>query len=329
MNLTERITEQRRIKGWSQEELAYRLGVSRQAVSKWESSQSTPDLERIIQMSELFGVTTDWLLKGEIRESYRNEEDQRQQNIRIVTREEAMDFLNQRSLKAQKIAFATMLCIVSPAPLIVLVAMAEQGIAGFSDNTAALIGLIALFGMIAYAVYLFIISGAKEEPYRFLKTRSYELEAGVAERIMERKSRYMVTYHQGISSGVVLCILSVVPLLASGLLELNDTMVVGSVGLLLVIVASGVRMIICVSIIRSGFSVLLQEEEYSVSARKRKENKKNDIISSTYWSIVTAGYLLWSFLSHDWHITWLVFAVAGVLYEPVRMFVSYSVHEDR
>ena len=326
MNLSERITEQRRIKGWSQEELAYRLGVSRQAVSKWESSQSTPDLERIIQMSELFGVTTDWLLKGEIRESYRNEEDQRQQNIRIVTREEAMDFLNQRSLKAQKIAFATMLCIVSPAPLIVLVAMAEQGIAGFSDNTAALIGLIALFGMIAYAVYLFMISGAKEEPYRFLKTESYELEAGVAERIMERKSRYMVTYHQGISSGVVLCILSVVPLLASVLLE-RDVMVVGSVGLLLVIVAFGVRKIICVSMIRSGFSVLLQDEEYSVSARK--ENQKNDMISSTYWSIVTAGYLLWSFLSHDWHITWLVFAVAGVLYEPVKMFVSSLMHVDR
>ena len=326
MNLSERITEQRRIRGWSQEELAYRLGVSRQAVSKWESSQSTPDLERIIQMSELFGVTTDWLLKGEIIESYSYEEDPKQQNIRIVTREEAMDFLNQRSLKAQKIAFATMLCIVSPAPLIILAAMAEQGIPGLSDNTAALIGLIALFGMIAYAVYLFMISGAKEEPYRFLKTEPYELEAGAAERIMERKSRYMVTYHQGISTGVVLCILSVVPLLASVLLE-RDVMVVGSVGLLLVIVASGVRKIICVSMIRSGFSVLLQDEEYSVSARK--ENQKNDMISSTYWSIVTAGYLLWSFLSHDWHITWLVFVVAGVLYEPVKMFVSSLMHVDR
>ena len=236
-------------------------------------------------------------------------------------------FLNQRSLKAQKIAFAAMLCIVSPAPLIILAAMAEQGIPGLSDNTAALIGLIALFGMIAYAVYLFMISGAKEEPYRFLKTESYELEAGAAERIMERKSRYMVTYHQGISTGVVLCILSVVPLLASGLLEMNDVMVVGSVGLLLVIVASGVRKIICVSMIRSGFSVLLQDDEYSVSARK--ENQKNDMISSTYWSIVTAGYLLWSFLSHDWHITWLVFVVAGVLYEPVKMFVSSLMHVDR
>lgn len=326
MNLSERITEQRRIRGWSQEELAYRLGVSRQAVSKWESSQSTPDMERIIQMSELFGVTTDWLLKGEIIESYSYEEDPKQQNIRIVTREEAMDFLNQRSLKAQKIAFATMLCIVSPAPLIILAAMAEQGIPGLSDNTAALIGLIALFGMIAYAVYLFMISGAKEEPYRFLKTEPYELEAGAAERIMERKSRYMVTYHQGISTGVVLCILSVVPLLASVLLE-RDVMVVGSVGLLLVIVAFGVRKIICVSMIRSGFSVLLQDEEYSVSARK--ENQKNDMISSTYWSIVTAGYLLWSFLSHDWHITWLVFVVAGVLYEPVRMFASSLMHVDR
>ncbi len=277
-------------------------------------------------MSELFGVTTDWLLKGEIIESYSYEEDPKQQNIRIVTREEAMDFLNQRSLKAQKIAFATMLCIVSPAPLIILAAMAEQGIPGLSDNTAALIGLIALFGMIAYAVYLFMISGAKEEPYRFLKTEPYELEAGAAERIMERKSRYMVTYHQGISTGVVLCILSVVPLLASVLLE-RDVMVVGSVGLLLVIVASGVRKIICVSMIRSGFSVLLQDEGYSVSARK--ENQKNDMISSTYWSIVTAGYLLCSFLSHDWHITWLVFVVAGVLYEPVKMFVSSLMHVDR
>ena len=48
----------------SQEELADRMGVSRQAVSKWESEQSTPDLEKIIIMSELFGVTTDYILKG-------------------------------------------------------------------------------------------------------------------------------------------------------------------------------------------------------------------------------------------------------------------------
>lgn len=64
MNLADRIQHLRKSNGMSQEELADKVGVSRQAVSKWESGQSTPDLEKIIIMSDLFGVTTDYLLKG-------------------------------------------------------------------------------------------------------------------------------------------------------------------------------------------------------------------------------------------------------------------------
>jgi len=48
----------------SQEQLADAVGVSRQAVSKWESEQATPDLEKVVAMSEIFEVTTDYLLKG-------------------------------------------------------------------------------------------------------------------------------------------------------------------------------------------------------------------------------------------------------------------------
>ena len=64
MNLADRIQDLRKRRGLPQEELADKLGVSRQAVSKWESGQSTPDIERIILMSEFFEVTTDYLLKG-------------------------------------------------------------------------------------------------------------------------------------------------------------------------------------------------------------------------------------------------------------------------
>lgn len=64
MNMSDRIQYLRKSKGISQEELADKIGVSRQAVSKWESEQSSPDLEKIIIMSELFDVTTDYLLKG-------------------------------------------------------------------------------------------------------------------------------------------------------------------------------------------------------------------------------------------------------------------------
>ncbi len=64
MNMADRIQYLRKTKGFSQEELADKVGVSRQAVSKWESEQSTPDLEKVIIMSELFEVTTDYILKG-------------------------------------------------------------------------------------------------------------------------------------------------------------------------------------------------------------------------------------------------------------------------
>lgn len=64
MNIADRIQHLRKSKGVSQEELADKIGVSRQAVSKWESEQSTPDLEKIIIMSDFFGVTTDYILKG-------------------------------------------------------------------------------------------------------------------------------------------------------------------------------------------------------------------------------------------------------------------------
>ena len=65
MSLGDKIAELRRQRGWSQENLAERLGVTRQSVSKWESGASVPDLDKIIGLSELFGVTTDYLLGRE------------------------------------------------------------------------------------------------------------------------------------------------------------------------------------------------------------------------------------------------------------------------
>ena len=64
MNVADRILSLRKINSLSQEELADKIGVSRQAVSKWESEQSLPDIEKIILLSEYFDVTTDYLLRG-------------------------------------------------------------------------------------------------------------------------------------------------------------------------------------------------------------------------------------------------------------------------
>jgi Predicted transcriptional regulators len=64
MTIADRIQSLRKVKGISQEQLADKIGVSRQAVSKWESEQSSPDLEKIILLSDYIEVTTDYILKG-------------------------------------------------------------------------------------------------------------------------------------------------------------------------------------------------------------------------------------------------------------------------
>ena len=76
MILADKITALRKKASWSQEELAEQLGVTRQSVSKWEGAQSVPDMDKVVQMSRLFGVTTDFLLKDELSE----EEDYTREN---------------------------------------------------------------------------------------------------------------------------------------------------------------------------------------------------------------------------------------------------------
>ena len=76
MILADKLTALRKKAGWSQEELAEQLGVTRQSVSKWEGAQSVPDMDKVGQMSRLFGVTTDFLLKDELSE----EEDYTREN---------------------------------------------------------------------------------------------------------------------------------------------------------------------------------------------------------------------------------------------------------
>ena len=93
MLLAEKIVSLRKKAGWSQEELAEKLDVTRQSVSKWESAQSIPDINKILQMSTLFGVSTDYLLKEEQEEPEFILNEDSGSTRRRVSMEEANRFL--------------------------------------------------------------------------------------------------------------------------------------------------------------------------------------------------------------------------------------------
>ena len=120
MILADKIIRLRKKNGWSQEELANKMNVSRQAVSKWEGAQTIPDLEKILQLSILFGVSTDYLLKDEIEDEELTNDSSSDTTIKRISLVEANAYLEQRKKASWRIALATFLCILSPITLIVL-----------------------------------------------------------------------------------------------------------------------------------------------------------------------------------------------------------------
>ena len=68
MDLNEKLFELRKKNNWSQEELAEKLDVSRQTVSKWESSKSIPELDKLVKLSEIYGISLDELIKDKFQE---------------------------------------------------------------------------------------------------------------------------------------------------------------------------------------------------------------------------------------------------------------------
>ena len=321
MLLADKIVTLRKRAGWSQEELAAQLGVSRQSVSKWEGAQSVPDMQKVVQMSRLFGVTTDYLLKEELGEPEPAPAES-DAPLRCVTMEQAADYLAQRQAAAPKLALATLLCVLSPVALLLLAALSDRPGAALSENAAAGIGLCVLLVLVAAAVAVFITCAAQVKAYAFLESEPFETAYGVTGMVRERRAAAAPEHTRGKVAGTVLCILSAVPLFIAVCLDGSDLLYVGAVCLLLVLAGVGSALFVYGGVYQAAMDRLLEEGDY-VRPRKR-QNGVVGAISSIYWLTVTAAYLLWTF-GPWWDAqpqnTWILWAAAGVLYGAVMALV--------
>ncbi len=320
MILAEKIMKYRKENGWSQEDLAAQLGVSRQSVSKWESTASIPDLDKILKMSELFGVSTDYLLKDDLEEEpgivkIKDKPDTSMENIRKVSVEDANTFMDLREKAARKVALGVALCITSPLLLIILAGWADAKMFGLSENMAAGIGVIVLLLMVAGAVTLFILNGMKLEPYEYLEKELLELEYGVAGIAQKKHEEFGPAFKKCIACGVALCIVCAVPLMIAVAFATSEIITVYCVGLLLLLVALGVYLFVWSGMIHDSYLILLEEGDHT--REKKLEEKRNENLAKVYWSITLALYLGYSLITMKWNISWVIWPVAGILYAAV------------
>lgn len=325
MILADKIADLRKKNGWSQEELANQLGVSRQAVSKWESASSIPDLDKIVKMSLIFGVSTDYLLKDSLEEGRESEEvmeyntaelEMDGKAIQMISMESANVYLKLLQQISSKIALGVSLCILSPIMLIGLTGVSDQKEGMILSAEASVgIGMTILLLMVAVAAAIFIIYGRKIEAYDFLEKEPIELTYGVKGLVEKEKLGYEAAHSRKLVLGIVLCILSAVPIMVLAVSDKNGMLTIVGVNLCLILVSVGVYLLVSTGIVYGGFQRLLEEGDYT--RNQKIENKRNDVINKIYWCSVTAIYLGWSFTTMEWEKTWIVWPVAGVFYGAV------------
>lgn len=331
MIFADKLIQLRKKSGWSQEELAEKMNVTRQSVSKWEGAQSIPDMNKMLLLSRLFDVSLDYLLKDEIEEDPAREEGPVQETeipgpARRVSMEEANRFLKIKFETARLVALGVFLCIISPVCLICLGAASERPGSWISENAAGGIGMITLLVLIAVAVMLFILVGNRTEQFAYLEKEIFETEYGVSGMVKERRENYRNTYTRSNIIGTSLCILSLVPMFGCLIFTENDFFMALMVSLLLILVGIGVIFFVRAGIPWASFEKLLQEGDYTKS-RKRNQPLQ-DTVATIYWLAATAIYLAWSFCTSDWERTWIVWPVAGVVYALVAVIVGRIGKED-
>ncbi len=330
MILADKIINDRKKNGWSQEELADMLEVSRQSVSKWEGAQSVPDLQKIIKMAEIFSVSTDYLLKDEIEPDntaiYRQDVVDHSSPIRKVTMEEASEYIKLRKQVMPRIALGVMLCITCPVMLIFLAGLQHEKLIGLSEGVVTAIGLLFLFAQVGYAVYSFIVNGMKLSGFDFLEHQVFETEYGVDGMAKEKLAENQAVNTRALTTGVLLCVLGCVPLVICSVLQAPKVIIMSMVCLLLIAVAVAVYLFISICAVNSSYKVLLQTEDYSPESKKK--NKKLEGLTRIYWLAVVVIFLTVSFLTNRWDRTWIIWAVSGVLFALIRVIAESLIKAD-
>ena len=314
MKLADKIIKLRKQSGWSQEDLAEKMSVSRQSVSKWESAASIPDLNKIIRLSEIFSVPTDYLLKDEVELTSGIEED-RDLPLAKVKLDEARAYLAAKEKIAGILATASLIFVYSVLPLFLLQAYSQTDDTLISSNQAAGIGLVTLFLMVIIGVMAAISTLKYKRNFEKIEESDFELEYGVESILDEQAEDYKHVFVFRLALSVGMFIFAVLPLIISSFLTDLEWIMILMLSLMIAIIGAGVYILVPAVSKHTAYNRLLGRGDFAPS--RRAETKMAEKIGAVYWPLMVAIYLGWSFLTMDWHITWIVWPVAGVSFAAV------------
>ena len=287
MSLSDNLQNLRKIKNMSQEELAEKLNVSRQAVSKWESGNGYPETEKIISICEIFDCSMDELVKGKITEDVKKEKNE-------------YDSVMSKIAKSTSFAIGLILLGVSIMLTILGLAPNEQ-----AEDQYALIGVVMILIAVAFAVPIFIMDNMKLENFK----KKNKTVANIYSE--EELDSGKIKATKFIALGTALILIGVVVMMTlTGLNVFGEDSVL-QVASLMYFVTVGASLIVYGGKQQEKYEI---EEYNKVNSDEYKDvEKKIGSICGVIMIIATIIYFIWGFIFNSWNINWCVYPVGGML----------------
>lgn len=247
-------------------------------------------------------------------------------NRRILSLTEVKEYIRSKARYGLMIAIGVFLCIFS----VVFPAVFEC----FNNEILESVGAVIMLLVIAVAVGVFIVANAADKKYSCINKRECIIDYEAAKFIKNEKIRIHNISVLYITAGVILCIISVIPAIIFDAFPIGILENMGGISFL-VIASVAVFLIVYGSMSEKPYKtlLLLNGENIEKGCVKKEKNRVRYIngtaetIMSVYWPTVTCLYLSVSFITFSWHLTWVIWPVAGILHAVFKSILKEDVRE--
>lgn len=297
MSFGEKIQQLRKEKGLSQEDLAHQLNISRQAVSKWESQNGYPEIEKMILISDLFQVSLDYLMK----EDYEEHENETISSFRLMTQQNIKDYLHFKKSFALGISCSVLLMIIG---LFIAVLCA--------DTSYQSIGVFGFLIMVGIGVFFIIMTTLLKESKFKIEREEIKVAFNDLQNLQEQYQHFHKYFTLAIAGGVLLIIVSLacIALLHETYSQYEN--ILGAQFLLCIGIA--VFLFIYFGILKDAYQFLIHNKAY-IKAKKKEQQIEN--IYAFTMPLAAVLYMIMGFTQNWWHPGWVIF--------PLAVFVSMGI----
>lgn len=297
MILADKIINLRKRESMTQEDLAHEIGVSRQSVSKWESSMAMPDLDKIVKLSNIFGVSTDFLLNDDLGMENIIVNENEDTKERLIDLTVLNDYYENYEKIARSIAVSFPVFILSSLPVLTI---------GQSNEA---LGVILTLIIVALGAAICIHAGFVSNSIEYIEKEPYSFAYGVEGVIKKNLDSYMPILKRNVIIAVLLYILSPIGFV------IDNSFAENYMYIFLVLIALATALISYTLIKYSSLRDILA---YRDPKKQKKESWINKF-SAVLWISAIAIFLIYSYVSGNWGRSWIIFVIAGVIQTAISI----------